>query len=38
MDEAGPYQAIPQPGVHWQPSVGLLAIRTNTFVTAPPKC
>ena len=19
MDEAGPYQAIPQPGVHWQP-------------------
>jgi hypothetical protein len=19
MDEAGPYQAIPQPGIHWQP-------------------
>jgi hypothetical protein len=19
MDEAGPYQAIPQPGMHWQP-------------------
>jgi hypothetical protein len=19
MDEAGPYQAIPQPGAHWQP-------------------
>ena len=38
MDEAGPYQAIPQPGTQWQPLVSQLGTRTSTCATAPPNC
>ena len=38
QDEAGPYQAVAQPGPSWQPQGQPIRHRMSICATAPPRC